>query len=1149
MTSRLNSDIASQFPLAIPTRSKAPAARLVLRGQDGLALKQWLIKTAKCTLGSDPECTLRCDLPGIARYHVLIVVGARQTFLRALAPKLTRDGIAVNELLLTGEANSFEIAGHQFELSRQDTTGQLPAPGNPQARMRFALNSPLQTRTRAAGGSQTAAKVIADGEHNDLLPAGSDTATPRWVARIVRDAVLPLETQLREVMQPIAELQSQVEREKRRRKAEEEQRRDLENREPEIDAATVQSVVKEQVEAITARQAGAMDVITERISDVNHQLSSIERIVAAERESQPAELESRVTEEIEAQSQSIQKLQEGFVAVATALSDLQASQRTAAETESEWKSDVQAKLDALQHAVENMRGQSAEVAELSDQEREQIVSELQKAQSAFNVAAQPAEELSSVELAEQTLTNEWSLSELASVVDSDKVEVPAYSVPFAALDNSLQTSEAKTAPEEDVSEAASQPEQATSSAFDEREDWDQEAEIESIELYGPSGSDASPSASAGMDETPPSQDLNWTEDDAAQDDAGKDEDDFATEGQAVAAPQIADDPVSNVDAAVGEDSQVPFVDLAVPAAQHPFPAEGPQSENDSGRDTPELPSQDEHSEASEVAALGDYFESDAVEPPSPSAEGAEPAFPNAAPHEAYDFGAPKSDELIAEEQASLPSWWDEANTDSSNSPFESDSVPDQEIAASGFNDPEFATSADNTAHESPLGDPNLVSGEIGDSVTRENGAADCAVDAWAEEPPSPDSEIEPVEMAPEANVIAAVIDASEEEEFPTAAEFDLLGEPAAAANDSSESALKLIDDLSEATKAANDDGPISELTEQDEFPTAAAIDESAVVGPTLEGPVPGSPSPSEENATPQPEVKLPGEQARGNSNDSFPTIETMANREASSIFALENRVEAQSPDSLLRDFPEKEEDVAQETPVGSMPSDATSPGADSDVEDESVEDYMRRLLARMRGEAEPEDASPSPPSNPDLAISAPSQMIQEAQADAPDPISHAENQPEVSDAGVAPVAPEAPVAIEPETDSGSDSGLTAEQIKLLQQKEDESRANARRASAPELEGKLEAMRELANSTARSAIGKSNRRRVLSSLALKASISAIGMAVAAALIAINGLALNIGLIATCAALLVAAIWGWDALTTLRHFKQVPAEKPNVAGEDE
>ena len=84
----------SSVPLVLPTNAKHPFAKLVVKGDLGQVVQQWLILQNKCTVGSASTCAVRCELPGIAPYHALLVIGAKQTFIRALAPKLTRSGQA-----------------------------------------------------------------------------------------------------------------------------------------------------------------------------------------------------------------------------------------------------------------------------------------------------------------------------------------------------------------------------------------------------------------------------------------------------------------------------------------------------------------------------------------------------------------------------------------------------------------------------------------------------------------------------------------------------------------------------------------------------------------------------------------------------------------------------------------------------------------------------------------------------------------------------------------------------------------------------------------------------------------------------------------------------------------------------------------------
>ena len=79
---------------------------------------------------------------------------------------------------------------------------------------------------------------------------------------------------------------------------------------------------------------------------------------------------------------------------------------------------------------------------------------------------------------------------------------------------------------------------------------------------------------------------------------------------------------------------------------------------------------------------------------------------------------------------------------------------------------------------------------------------------------------------------------------------------------------------------------------------------------------------------------------------------------------------------------------------------------------------------------------------------------------------------------------------------------------------------------------LAAMRELANTSARSAIQLSARRRYGTAILLKVTISLVGFTAGGTLLLINGLSINIAFIATIAAFLVGAIWGFDAINSIR-----------------
>ena len=93
-----------------------------------------------------------------------------------------------------------------------------------------------------------------------------------------------------------------------------------------------------------------------------------------------------------------------------------------------------------------------------------------------------------------------------------------------------------------------------------------------------------------------------------------------------------------------------------------------------------------------------------------------------------------------------------------------------------------------------------------------------------------------------------------------------------------------------------------------------------------------------------------------------------------------------------------------------------------------------------------------------------------------------------------------------------------------------------RGAAAEKNRDIDALRELANNSARSAIQTSARRRHGTAILIKSAVALVGLAAGLALVGINGLRVNIALIATIASFLVAVIWGYDAIATLRPLLQ-------------
>ncbi len=388
--------MARGFPLVIPTKSMLPNARLVLRNDLGQVIQQWLIRQSKCTLGSASSCTLRCDAPGIAPYHALIVVGARQVFVRALAPRLSRGGVPVGELLLTDDENQFEIAGHNFCLMRRNnvlptsprTQEDVAAEGGHE-RLRFTLARPLEINRRRAMKSQPKAPTV--------LPEDIPHIDSKWVARLVQEAIEPLECQLQNVLMPLTELQAESRKQGRLRKqllAESKTRADRTYPTP-TDPAVAR--LPEQLDELAARQASAVHSLSERIESVNQQLSIIEELVHQDVATRQDASTSEIAQRDAIQNDAIEQLQTGMVSVSSALQDLEKRQQQVREEDRGWKAEIQTEMSALRTAVEDLASRNDELSSIAavndnfSSWRDDMQEQFQQLQKLIHEAAERAE--------------------------------------------------------------------------------------------------------------------------------------------------------------------------------------------------------------------------------------------------------------------------------------------------------------------------------------------------------------------------------------------------------------------------------------------------------------------------------------------------------------------------------------------------------------------------------------------------------------------------------------------------------------------------------------------------------------------------------------------------------------------------------------
>ena len=296
-------------PTVLPTNPNQTLAKLIVKGELGQIVQQWLVLQNKCTLGSASSCALRCQLPGIAPYHALLVMGSRQIFIRALAPKLSRNGVMVNELLLTDEQSTFEVAGHVFELIRTSKPNEArPDNRAPLSKMKFTLARSMDTNPNRAAGNAAEPVAAPIQTVRSVQPlqtqqpvsmsasAAQDSAVQaRWISELIQSAMQPLERQLHEMVEPLASVQSELNKRARRKRQRRESTAAQPNQAPVTPNYMTQIDVQPQiahlpepimvpiisplVEEQLTQQSNSLSSLTERLAELKSNLDQLERTV------------------------------------------------------------------------------------------------------------------------------------------------------------------------------------------------------------------------------------------------------------------------------------------------------------------------------------------------------------------------------------------------------------------------------------------------------------------------------------------------------------------------------------------------------------------------------------------------------------------------------------------------------------------------------------------------------------------------------------------------------------------------------------------------------------------------------------------------------------------------------------------------------
>lgn len=1014
------------------TLVNAGYGQLALRDQNGKIAQKWTLGGPKCVIGAHANCNVRCMLPGIADHHLLLVVGGRQIYMRALAPGVERDGVAVNELVLSGDHTqlAFSLAGHRFEYSRVHSTVPITqsltevstsssaakpigdAAGAPK-RLRFTFVQALEkNRARNEASPEVAAAVEGTSER------------PAWVEEIVRDALRPVELRLETIAEPINNLQRQLRRQRARMRKQQQARKLQQHAAHDVGHSHTQNLIEaqENVQRIVTDQSARLELVNERVSEIVNQLATLERIVAVENV-QHQEVVNRTSQS----SQEIIHLQREMMALVSALQSRIAEPPVASEEDAQWRASIQ-----------------RQVAELH-----QSLGILDEIKSSLQLAVSQNRQLS------QEMEARWqTIEEIAQ-----RPIVAA--APLAPAP--LSPSQSALPPAEPLDASALGFSQAEAAA-------DVEPEVQQRQ-----------------------QQPAWPQAESS----------FATEPLAAE----SDEPKAFEAAGFEPKSFEPIAFDRAPLESYEQP-------------TYEQPTYEQPT-----------YEQPSYEQPSYEPVSSEPL---SAPRDFAVVDGSSSAEPVA-----LPSWWTEdpviANDAQHSVDFSrpEESPPSDHAASNApFYDAEQSLAA--LASDSIARSPAPAAAEQGHASSNDWPLTDYEQESgsheplWSNDPPAyggakndyPELDVPQLlasaiadspaslQELPRPNPEPAIESKYAEQTF----DEDDIRDVSQSVNQSATALEERLNQwLSEDYHASDQDRP--EATQP--FSTLP-IDQAAIEchDPADETYFTGSmlDQRHEHGA-----IGNVDERAIDHADDQEYAVSAFsAERLAIEEVSPEQDLQYQDPsETAAHSSYENSYQGADETSEQAsdpLPSSGQNDAAvSSDGSDESVEEYMRRLLARMRGVSESEvelpglDAQPSSRPQPKPA---------------------------------APLASAGLTVANGTGDTQPASGAWTEPFDPMKY--------VPRVTAPEKAGDLDAMRELANTSARSAINVSARRKHLTAIMIKTGVSLVGLAAGAALVSINGFRVNIGLIATMASFMVALIWGYDALATLRPLLQANrAAKSQIA----
>ena len=1193
------SAFASGQPSVLPTHSNHPFAKLVVKSELGQIVQQWLVLQNKCTLGSASSCALRCQLPGIAPYHALLVMGARQVFIRALAPKLSRNGVVVNELLLTDEQCSFEVAGHHFELIRVTKPTESPSQSDsPTNRMKFTLARSMDTnpsRVRAPQPHATIAplptrapslplpqptriqhlppqgtanyKAAPSHPQNSNLVASnglSEAEQAKWISELIHAAMLPLERQLRDIIEPLAAVQNEMEKRARRKR---EQRKaiakptasvaeqsqlttqiDVQPQIAHLPEPVMVPVISPVVEEQLAKQAHSLAALSERLADLKNNLGSLELAVAESKANVPQVITPEpvvvpvmsplVESQLAQQSDSLQSLNERLNGVTSHLGSLErivtdnfvtvinASSAPAplpvvlpAPVDMEPVNEALRKITSVAEQIQTFSGQLNEVKSNLGS-LEQIVNENLTSTNKLASAPAPA----SSEALQQLSRVADQLSQLLHEMNQRQAAIEESEVTWRESVRSQfeQLQSTATATESSIQKVSKQrvntirgtcPTSAALVLNGNLRTIGVAPAVRPITIVAASQAAAhmSPMPAAIVDAPLPVAAYAPTALAPAP----------ALPSQAspeqLSAPEIAvseGSSASNAVAFTGFDSQATLDSqqgFDSQAWQASIPAATPvvapiQPVTQIPAASVDAPVESEESVYEAEAPAQDFSAwSTATEPEWSSSQSVAPSTSLQAPAE---YPAEQlSEQPFAPVSSALPSW--AVETPSAN----------EATAELISNNADFI---EETIEEGPVAS-QAVSSELPSwwtdddkSIYKDHSPADASEDTtWnLSSAAVQQSSYQPETPSFTASDFAAVASESTSNEAfdDDFAEQDLSG------------SMHAPPGLSGFEPNANwAVGAEESESEVDSSPSSSGLSSNAMIAGIPFDEL-ANEEPSSDTSDAQELASLLERFGIAREPKSEPLDVTALSQPAEDASEFDDvsagepsyRSELEIEDSRIsNESAYSTEPVYTPAPVPVVPaaSQASEESGDESGE-ESVEDYMKRLMARMRGGSVEEEAKPAAPATSNASPS----------ATAPSSLGIASKAPSdsISAFGKVPL----PSAIT-ERNSTTTAPFNPEEY-------------VPKALAPEKTRNMAAMRELANTSARSAIQVSARRRYGTAIALKLAIALTGLGVGGTLVMINGLNVNIGLIATIASFLVAMIWGFDAISTIRPLLYASTE---------